>query len=154
MIASVITDAAGTDWMIYHAIDVNKPYFAGSWTRRPAMIDRIDHIVLTTRVDGMQHRLIRNEVLGEFEQAGLVVDVAVLDARRLHDELARALLERLLVGIARVVTAHELVERGHELVVGQDVVGVPHPVSGDRCSCRRPRRHSAGSWSHDRGRVY
>ena len=41
---AVITDSAGTDWMIYHAIDVNKPYFAGSWTRRPAMIDRLDWI--------------------------------------------------------------------------------------------------------------
>lgn len=41
---AVITDSAGTDWMIYHAIDMSKPYFAGSWTRRPAMIDRIDWI--------------------------------------------------------------------------------------------------------------
>ncbi len=41
---AVITDSAGTDWIIYHAIDMNKPYFAGSWTRRPAMIDRLDWI--------------------------------------------------------------------------------------------------------------
>jgi len=41
---AVVTDSAGADWMIYHAIDVNKPYFANSWTRRPAMIDRLDWI--------------------------------------------------------------------------------------------------------------
>src|SRR5512146_3260399 len=41
---AVITDSAGTDWMVYHAIDVNKPNFAGSWTRRPAIIDRLDWI--------------------------------------------------------------------------------------------------------------
>jgi arabinan endo-1,5-alpha-L-arabinosidase len=41
---SVATDATGQDWMIYHAIDANKPYFAGSWTRRPVMLDRIDWI--------------------------------------------------------------------------------------------------------------
>jgi arabinan endo-1,5-alpha-L-arabinosidase len=41
---AVITDSAGTDWMIYHAIDAGKPYFAGSWTRRPAMIDRLDWV--------------------------------------------------------------------------------------------------------------
>lgn len=41
---AVITDTAGTDWIVYHAVDVNKPNFAGSWTRRPAMIDRLDWI--------------------------------------------------------------------------------------------------------------
>jgi arabinan endo-1,5-alpha-L-arabinosidase len=38
---AIATDAAGTDWMIYHAIDAQKPYFDGSWTRRPAMLDPI-----------------------------------------------------------------------------------------------------------------
>ncbi len=41
---AVATDATGTDWIVYHAVDVNKPTFAGSWTRRPAMIDRLDWI--------------------------------------------------------------------------------------------------------------
>lgn len=41
---AVITDSAGDDWMIYHAIDMNEPYFAGSWTRRPAMMDRLDWV--------------------------------------------------------------------------------------------------------------
>jgi arabinan endo-1,5-alpha-L-arabinosidase len=41
---SVVTDAAGVDWMLYHAIDVNKPYLiAGntSISRRPMLLDRI-----------------------------------------------------------------------------------------------------------------
>lgn len=41
---AIATDAAGQDWMVYHAIDANKPYFAGSWTRRPVMLDRVDWI--------------------------------------------------------------------------------------------------------------
>ncbi|HUO60311.1 MAG TPA: family 43 glycosylhydrolase [Candidatus Acidoferrales bacterium] len=41
---ATFTDANGQDWMIYHAIDVNKPTFAGSWTRRPVMMDRIDWV--------------------------------------------------------------------------------------------------------------
>lgn len=49
---AVATDAAGHNWMIYHAIDVNKPYFAGSWTRRPPMIDPIDWIDGWPRVRG------------------------------------------------------------------------------------------------------
>lgn len=49
---SVATDEAGQDWMIYHAVDANKPYFAGSWTRRPLMLDRIDWIDGWPRVRG------------------------------------------------------------------------------------------------------
>jgi arabinan endo-1,5-alpha-L-arabinosidase len=30
--------------MIYHAVDLNKPYFANGWTRRPVMLDAIDWI--------------------------------------------------------------------------------------------------------------
>jgi arabinan endo-1,5-alpha-L-arabinosidase len=41
---AIATDATGTDWMIYHAVDARKPYFAGSWTRRPAMLDAITWI--------------------------------------------------------------------------------------------------------------
>ena len=39
---AVVADASGQDWIIYHAVDVNKPVFADSWTRRPAMMDRLD----------------------------------------------------------------------------------------------------------------
>jgi len=49
---AVLTDAAGQDWMIYHAIDVDKPYFAGSWTRRPVLMDPIDWVDGWPRVRG------------------------------------------------------------------------------------------------------
>jgi arabinan endo-1,5-alpha-L-arabinosidase len=39
---AVATDAAGQDWIVYHAVDRQKPKFAGSWTRRPLMVDRLD----------------------------------------------------------------------------------------------------------------
>ena len=40
----IFTDDAGQDYMLYHAIDVNSPYFAGyaGLTRRPALIDPLD----------------------------------------------------------------------------------------------------------------
>src|SRR3954464_13426511 len=41
---TMVTDANGQDWIIYHAVDVNHPYFNGSLTRRPALIDRLDWI--------------------------------------------------------------------------------------------------------------
>jgi arabinan endo-1,5-alpha-L-arabinosidase len=41
---AVITDASGQDWMVYHAVDANRPYFADSWTRRPVMLDPIDWV--------------------------------------------------------------------------------------------------------------
>jgi arabinan endo-1,5-alpha-L-arabinosidase len=41
---AVVIDAGGQDWMMYHAIDAEKPYFAGSWTRRPVMLDPIEWI--------------------------------------------------------------------------------------------------------------
>ncbi len=43
---TVVTDLAGQDWTIYHAIDGNDPYFEGAvgYTRRPAMLDPLDWI--------------------------------------------------------------------------------------------------------------
>ncbi len=41
---AVATDANGQDWRVYHAIDAAKPYFTGSWTRRPVMMDAIDWV--------------------------------------------------------------------------------------------------------------
>lgn len=41
---AVVIDASGQDWMMYHAIDAGKPYFAGSWTRRPVMLDPIEWV--------------------------------------------------------------------------------------------------------------
>ncbi len=42
----VFTDDAGQDYMLYHAIDLNGPYFDGypGFTRRPALIDPIDWV--------------------------------------------------------------------------------------------------------------
>lgn len=41
---AVFTDASGQDWMVYHAVDATNPYFAGSWTRRPVLMDPIDWV--------------------------------------------------------------------------------------------------------------
>ncbi|HYE24384.1 MAG TPA: family 43 glycosylhydrolase [Clostridia bacterium] len=43
---AVFTDNARQDWMIYHAVDRNRPYFAGApgFTRRPLMLDPIDWV--------------------------------------------------------------------------------------------------------------
>jgi arabinan endo-1,5-alpha-L-arabinosidase len=40
---TVFADLAGQDWTIYHAIEFDEPYFAGSvgYTKRPAMLDPI-----------------------------------------------------------------------------------------------------------------
>lgn len=40
---AVVTDAAGRDWLVYHAIDRNRPYLNGSdgINRRPMLIDRL-----------------------------------------------------------------------------------------------------------------
>jgi arabinan endo-1,5-alpha-L-arabinosidase len=41
---TVITDFSGQQWMIYHAVDRNDPYYAGNvgYTKRPALIDPLD----------------------------------------------------------------------------------------------------------------
>jgi arabinan endo-1,5-alpha-L-arabinosidase len=43
---AVFTDMAGQDWTVYHAIDRNSPYFAGSpgFTKRPLMMDAVDWV--------------------------------------------------------------------------------------------------------------
>ncbi len=41
---SVFQDAEGQYWTIYHAIDRNDPYFEGTFTRRPLLMDAIDWI--------------------------------------------------------------------------------------------------------------
>ncbi|HEY0733752.1 MAG TPA: family 43 glycosylhydrolase [Herpetosiphonaceae bacterium] len=43
---TVFTDFDGQDWTIYHAIDQNDPYFAGtdSFTKRPVLLDALDWI--------------------------------------------------------------------------------------------------------------
>ena len=39
---AIFTDASGQDWMLYHAVDANRPYFANGWTRRPVLMDAVD----------------------------------------------------------------------------------------------------------------
>ncbi|MBT2503859.1 family 43 glycosylhydrolase [Curtobacterium sp. ISL-83] len=41
---TVVTDFAGQDWIIYHAVDRTDPYYAGqaTYTKRPALIDPLD----------------------------------------------------------------------------------------------------------------
>lgn len=39
--AEIITDKAGTDWLLYHAIDKKIPYLPVGATRRPLMLDKI-----------------------------------------------------------------------------------------------------------------
>ncbi len=41
---AVVTEMAGQDWMVYHAIDMGSPFFDGAWTKRPVLIDPIDWI--------------------------------------------------------------------------------------------------------------
>ncbi|WP_165390949.1 family 43 glycosylhydrolase [Pseudoduganella lutea] len=41
---SVLQDAAGQWWTIYHAIDLADPVFAPGLTRRPALLDRVDWV--------------------------------------------------------------------------------------------------------------
>lgn len=42
----LVTDNAGQDWIVYHAINRNDPYFAGStgFTKRPVLIDALDWV--------------------------------------------------------------------------------------------------------------
>ena len=41
---SVLTDAAGQDWIVYHAVDRTDPFVAGTddYTKRPALLDPLD----------------------------------------------------------------------------------------------------------------
>ncbi len=41
---AVITDFSGQDWIVYHAVDRNDPYYAGDvgYTKRPVLIDPLD----------------------------------------------------------------------------------------------------------------
>jgi arabinan endo-1,5-alpha-L-arabinosidase len=41
---ALFTDPSGQDWMIYHAADLNRPYFTNGWTRRPVLMDTVDWV--------------------------------------------------------------------------------------------------------------
>lgn len=38
---AIVTDEAGQDWIIYHAVDKNTPWIGSGTTRRPLMLDQI-----------------------------------------------------------------------------------------------------------------
>lgn len=42
--SKIITDKAGNDFFLYHAIDVSKPLLPGGATRRPLMMDKINWV--------------------------------------------------------------------------------------------------------------
>ncbi|WP_420370411.1 family 43 glycosylhydrolase [Curtobacterium sp. L1-20] len=43
---TVVTDLAGQDWIVYHAVDRHDPYYAGqsTYTKRPVLIDPLDWV--------------------------------------------------------------------------------------------------------------
>jgi arabinan endo-1,5-alpha-L-arabinosidase len=41
---AVVTDDAGQDWIIYHAVDPANPRLANGATRRPALLDKIEWV--------------------------------------------------------------------------------------------------------------
>ncbi|HUQ77637.1 MAG TPA: family 43 glycosylhydrolase [Patescibacteria group bacterium] len=51
---TMFVDHAGQWWTIYHAVDVNEPYFAGAtgFTKRPALMDAIDWVDGWPRLNG------------------------------------------------------------------------------------------------------
>jgi len=42
--SKIVTDDAGNDYFLYHAIDVSNPYLPGGATRRPLLIDKINWV--------------------------------------------------------------------------------------------------------------
>lgn len=51
---SVVRDAAGTDWMLYHAIDRDHPTQANGWDRRVMLMDPLVYENGWPRIDGAQ----------------------------------------------------------------------------------------------------
>jgi NAD(P)H-dependent flavin oxidoreductase YrpB (nitropropane dioxygenase family) len=82
----------------------------------------LEDIVLTTRLDGLQHRLIRNEILGKFEQAG--------PARLLWSALHNAwqLKRRTGAGFGELLQAARAMQREGGLTFGQALMAANSPV--------------------------
>lgn len=83
---------------------------------------QLDDIVLTTRLDGLQHRLIRNEVLSQFENAGpvrLTID-ALLNAWRMK-QISGARMSDL-------INAARGLQRDGGLSFGQALMAANSPV--------------------------
>ena len=108
--------AMGTRFLMTRDCPVPEP------TKARYVKARLEDIVLTTRVDGMQHRLIRNEILGQFEQAG--------PARLLLSALNNAwqLKRRTGASIAELLHAAREMQREGGLTFGQALMAANSPV--------------------------
>lgn len=86
----------------------------------------LDDIVLTTRLDGLQHRLLRNEVLSEVENAGsLSLLVSAL-------KNAWLLKQRTGASVAELVAAARGMQRESGLSFGQALMAANSPVLIER----------------------
>lgn len=86
----------------------------------------LDDIVLTTRLDGLQHRLLRNEVLSEVENAGsLLLLVSAL-------KNAWLLKQRTGASVAELVAAARGMQRESGLSFGQALMAANSPVLIER----------------------
>ena len=86
----------------------------------------LDDIVLTTRLDGLQHRLLRNEVLSEVENAGsLSLLVSAL-------KNAWVLKQRTGASVAELVAAARGMQRESGLSFGQALMAANSPVLIER----------------------
>ncbi len=86
----------------------------------------LDDIVLTTRLDGLQHRLIRNEVLAQIENAGPL--------RLLVGAIRNALRLRRLTGarLGELIDAARGMQREGGLSFGQALMAANSPVLIER----------------------
>lgn len=86
----------------------------------------LDDIVLTTRLDGLQHRLIRNEVLADFESAG--------PSKLLVSALQNAWRMKRLTGakFGELVAAARGMQREGGLSFGQALMAANSPVLIER----------------------
>jgi len=95
-------------------------------TKKRYVTAGLDDIVLTTRLDGLQHRLIRNEVLADIEHAG--------PTRLLVGALRNALRLKRLTGakLGELVVAARGMQREGGLSFGQALMAANSPVLIER----------------------
>ena len=81
------------------------------------------------------------------DQLSIQAEYSVRSAKLALERAGRSGEDVDLVGMLRVVSPYELVEPHAQLGVREDMLGVPHSVSGDRCTRRLPRRHDRANLS-------
>lgn len=86
----------------------------------------LDDIALTTRLDGLQHRLIRNEVLARFERSGSL--------RLLTEALSNALRMQRITGarLGDLIGAARGMQRESGMTFGQALMAANSPVLIER----------------------